>query len=46
VPASRAARYALVVSLETDDAEIDLYTPIENQVTTEIETEVEVDDDF
>ncbi|WP_425395417.1 S8 family peptidase [Aeoliella sp.] len=43
---SRSARYALLVSLETDDTEIDLYTPIESQVVTEVETEVEIEDDF
>lgn len=36
---SRSARYALIVSLETEQTEIDLYTPIMNQVA--IETEIE-----
>ena len=43
---SRSARYALIVSLESDDVEIDLYTPIESQVVTEVETEVEIEEEF
>lgn len=42
---SRSARYALVVSLETENTEVDLYTPIENQMVTEVGTEVEIQDD-
>jgi Subtilase family len=34
------ARYALVVSIETPDAEIDLYTPIENVIPTMIPVEI------
>ena len=29
----RSARYALIISLETDDSQVDLYTPIASQVS-------------
>lgn len=32
---SREARYSLVVTIHTDDTEIDLYTPIRNQIATD-----------
>ncbi len=35
------ARYALIVSLETPEAEIDLYTPIEAAIPTLIDVEIE-----
>ncbi|TKV43473.1 MULTISPECIES: S8 family peptidase [Sphingobium] len=35
------ARYALVVSLETPEAEVDLYTPIETAIPTLIDVEIE-----
>ena len=31
----RRARYALIVSIETDDEEIDVYTPVLNQIAIE-----------
>lgn len=37
----RLARYALIISIETDSAEIDLYTPIENQLR--VENSIEID---
>ena len=40
---SRSARYALVVSIETIKAEIDLYTPIATLVAAAQEVETEVD---
>lgn len=43
---SRSARYALVISLETDNEEIDLYTPIENELVAEVETGIVSEVDF
>jgi len=36
---NRAARYSLIVSIETPDVNVDLYTPIMNQVTVSTELE-------
>jgi Subtilase family len=33
-------RYSLVVSLETSSQEVDIYTPVENKIQTEIEVQV------
>lgn len=37
---SRSARYSLVVTIETEATEVDLYTPIANQISIEPETEI------
>jgi len=34
------ARYSLIVSIETDDEEVDIYTEIENEIAAQIEIEV------
>lgn len=38
---NRLARYALIISLETDATEVDLYTPIANQIGVEATTVIE-----
>jgi hypothetical protein len=35
------AKYALIISLETDETGIDLYTPIANQITSAVSTEIQ-----
>lgn len=36
----RRTRYSLIVSIETNDEEVDIYTEIENQIAVQIEVEV------
>ena len=38
--ANRKIRYSLIISLETDAVDIDLYTPIQNQIASEIAVSV------
>ena len=38
----RGARYALIVSIETDAADVDIWTPVANQVGVPVEVEIEV----
>ena len=38
---NRLARYALIVSIETPETEVDLYTPIVNQIGVPIQTEID-----
>lgn len=38
----KGARYALIVSIETDAADVDIWTPVANQVGVPVEIEVEV----
>ena len=39
---ARGARYALIVSIETDATDVDIWTPVANEVGVPIVTEVEV----
>jgi hypothetical protein len=36
----RSARYALLVSIETDEQEVDLYAPVEAAITARVAVEV------
>jgi hypothetical protein len=38
---NRQARYSLIVTIETDETDVDLYTPIANQIGVAIETDTE-----
>lgn len=38
----KGARYALIVSIETDAADVDIWTPVANQIGVPVEVEVEV----
>lgn len=38
----RKARYSLIISLETDDTQVDLYTPIKTQIAVPLPVVVEV----
>lgn len=37
---NRQARYSLIVSIETDSADVDLYTPIATQIGVQVETTI------
>jgi len=37
---NKETRYALVVTLSTDDTEIDLYTSVESLITSQVEIEI------
>lgn len=39
---SHKIRYSLVVSLSTPETEVDLLTPIQTQISTKVETEIEI----
>ncbi len=36
------AKYSLIISLETDDTSIDLYTPIATQISPQVSTEIQM----
>ena len=38
---NKLARYALVVTIQTPEVDIDVYTPVANMIATQIETEIE-----
>jgi len=38
---NRQARYSLIVTIETDSADVDVYTPIANQIGVSVETTIE-----
>ena len=42
----RGARYSLIVSIETDETEVDLCVPVETMVEQGIPTEIEVETDL